>query len=539
MATGLETTFATLVASHNNATNPVLLAALESTNTAVHDGAFKAIIARRNKAGHLAILQRWHLLSLEQKEYLQEGRGRMSGALRDAVLSEDDQLFVNACELVEQFKEFDLISTLVTLAENQKNKHAEAATAFVLRLVEQLSERVHGPRDYQDRRDPQLLCRFVLDSLEQSLKRFRTHKRSELIEAFVILGGPSSALLQQILGEPHHPCYLTVIHTLTSSQSTGVIELLLNSLKSEFALLSILHVISKREDPKFVTLLLDFAGEKFPPKMVKNLKRIRSFVWLQPGERGFDSFDEQHQSRCIKLVAASGVNQEEFLDLLESILKRGEPAARYAACEALASIPGDRGNHLVLGAIDDRDANVQAVATRQIRDRHIPGAMAILLKQIDSPFEVVREATCEALSEFSFANYLAGFEGLHDDARCTTGALVKKVDSQTVSSILSEMEEPSRKRRLRAVEMSEVMELVPELVEGLLVLLDDEDHMIRAATADALQFCPTAEVQNALREAANDPSSSVQNAAKSSLAIFDELAAPGSAGVTATVEGQR
>ena len=539
MTTGLATTFDSLVASRNSAANPVLLAALNNSDTSISDGALQAIVARRNKAGHLAVLERWHQLSAKQREFLQEGRGRMSGALRDAVLSEDDQLFANACELVEHFKEFDLVSTLVTLAENQKNKHAAHATELILRLVQQLSEMVHGARDYEDRRDPESLCRFVLESLERSVERYRTHKRTELIEAFVILGGPSSSVLRQILDEPHHPCYLTVINTLTSSQSTGVIELLLLSLQSELTSLNLLNVISKRDDPKFVGLFLEFADQEITAKVAKNLHRIRSFAWLQAGERGYDSFDEKNQARCIKLVAASGVKPDEFLDLLESILKRGEPAARWAACEALASIPGDRGNTLVLNAVEDTDADVQAAATRQIRDRHVPGAMAILLKQIDSPHEAVRAATCEALSEFSFANFLAGFEGLHDDSRRTTGALVKKVDPQTVSSLLAEMEEQSRKRRLRAVEMAEVMELVPQVVEGLLLLLEDEDHMVRAASADTLQFCPTAEVQNALRQAANDRSSSVQNAAKSSLATFDELASSNKIGVMASTEGQR
>jgi len=537
LTTGLTTTFNVLAASRNDSSNPTLLPALESSDPAVLNCALKAIIARRSKAGHLAVLQRWHQLSPQQREYLQEGRGRMSGALRDAVLSEDDQLFVNACELVEHFKEFDLVSTLVTLAENQKNKHAEAATELVLRLVQQLSELVHGPGDHQDRRNPESICRFVLESLERSVERFRTHNRVELIEGFVVLSGPSSGMLREILEDPHHPCYLAVINTLTNSQSIGVIEFLLGSLQTEFASLNILNVISKRADSQFLTSLLDYASREMPAKAVKNLGRIRSFAWLQPGNQGYASFSEQDQARCIKLVGTSGVKPIELLDLLENILKRGAAAARLAACEALASIPGDRGNRLVLDAISDTDPPVQAAATRQIRDRHIAGSMAILLKQIDSPHEMVREATCEALSEFSFANYLAGFEGLQEDARYTTGALVKKVDPHTVAGIMAEMEAKSRKRRLRAIEITDVMELAPSVAAELLLLLEDEDHLVRAAAADVLQFCPTGEVQEALRRATTDHSGAVQNAAKSSLEVFDKIGNSG--GALAYQEGQR
>ena len=538
MTAGLATTFATLAASRNDAANAVLLAALGSNDAAIFDGALKTIIARRNKAGHLAILQRWHTLSAPQRDCLQEGRGRMSGALRDAVLSNDDQLFANACEIVEYFKEFDLVSTLVTLAENQKSQHAAAATDLVLRLVQQLSEMVLGPRDYDDRRDPESLSRFVSEALERSVERFRTHKRTELIEAFVILAGPTSSVLGQILDEPHHPCYLTVIDTLTHSQSAGVIDFLLRTLESDHASLNILNVISKRDDRGFLAALLDSLGDQIPTKKAKNLARIRSFAWLSTEENGYLQFDEDYQASCIKLVAASGVKTDELLDMLENILNQGTTTARWAACETLASIPGDRGNHLVLDAIEDSDPRVQAAATRQIRDRHVPGAMAILLRKIDSPHEEVREATCQALAEFSFENFLAGFEGLNEDARRSTGALVKKVDPESASRLLSEMDEDSRKRRLRAIEMAEAMELVPQVSEGLLLLLGDDDHLVRASAADALQFCPTVEVQKALRRAANDRSGAVQNAAKSSLEVFDDLNRKTHGGITRSAGAQ-
>lgn len=539
MADGLATTFETLAASRNDAANRVLLEALRSTDPDVYDHALKAVIARRFKPGHLEVLGIWHRLSPKQRQFLQEGRGRMSGALRDAVLSEDEQLFQNACEVVEHFKEFDLISTLVTLAENQNHAHAEAATTLVLRLTQQLSEMVHGPRDYNDRRNPESLARFVLESLERSVERFRTHNRSELIESFVILAGPSCNTLRQILEEPHHPCYLTVINTLTHSKCSGVIQFLVKSLKGEHTSLNILNVISKRDDPGFVKKLLELIDKKLDAKVAKNISRIRTFGWLKPGENGFESFEEEDQARCVKLVAASGVKADEFLDLLDLVLRRGEPAARWAACDALAGIPGERGNRLVVNSINDADPKVQAAATRQIRDRHVSNAMAILLKQIDSPHEIVREATCEALSEFSFDNFLAGFEGLHDDARRTTGALVKKVDSKTIAGLMSEMEEPSRKRRLRAIEMADVMELVPELTESVLELLDDEDYLVRAAAADVLQLCPTTEVVEALQLLTRDRSAAVKNAAKASLEVLESLPLKASPELPTAVGGEQ
>ena len=97
MTAALETTYEILSSSRNESVVPVLIGALDSKDGRVYEAAIRTLVARRSKAGHLAVLKRWHLLSPQQRELILEGRGRMSGAMRDAVLSDDDQLFKNAC----------------------------------------------------------------------------------------------------------------------------------------------------------------------------------------------------------------------------------------------------------------------------------------------------------------------------------------------------------------------------------------------------------------------------------------------------------
>ncbi|NOY43493.1 MAG: HEAT repeat domain-containing protein [Planctomycetes bacterium] len=522
MAAALEKTYEVLIGSRNESAGPVLMAALESDDSVVFEGALKAIVARRSKAGHLAVLERWHQLSPDQRKLVHEGRGRLSGAIRDSVLSDDTQLFENACELVREFSEFDLVPTLVTLAENQKSNHAQAATELVLQQVDRLSEMVRGPRDYSDRRDPESIRRYVLESLERSVERFRSHKRPELIEAFVVLGGPSCGLLRDILEDTRHACYKTVTNTLETSESAGVIDLLLSFLKTNGTSLNVLNIISRRADKPFVTQLLECTEDDVFSKITKNLGRMRSLAWLTPEESVAARFDEQDQARCVKLAVALGTKQGDLIELLKIFLELGEPASRLAVCEALISIPGDQANRMVLDSIRDNDPLVQASATRQLRDRHVPGAMAILLKQLDSTHGAVQKSAREALSEFSFKNFLISFDSLPEDARQSTGRLVCKVDPETVPGLASEMESKSRKCRMRAIEMIEVMGLISAMSKNLVELLDDEDHLVRVASADALQFSPTAEVQEALQHALTDRSGAVQNAARASLASIEE-----------------
>jgi HEAT repeat protein len=232
------------------------------------------------------------------------------------------------------------------------------------------------------------------------------------------------------------------------------------------------------------------------------------------------------------LATHSGINQEELLDLLEDLLKSGAPAGRAAACEALASLPGDRPNHLVLDAVNDTDARVQAAATRQLRERRVAGAMGLLLQLVESPHEQVRSAARDSLTEYSLENYLLQYDSFGEESRRTTGALVCKVDTQVRLKLAVELKSPSRKNRMRAIEIIELLGLVTELADRLMDRLDDEDHLVRAAAAETLQYCPTAEVQEALEYAATDQSSAVQSAAKNSLSIFAGMNLPWGATLT-------
>jgi HEAT repeat protein len=66
--------------------------------------------------------------------------------------------------------------------------------------------------------------------------------------------------------------------------------------------------------------------------------------------------------------------------------------------------------------------------------------------------------------------------------------------------------------------MGTAMGVLPLLADSLIERLQDEDHLVRVAAAEALQYCKASDVRNALVTAAGaDKSIAVQNAAKNSL----------------------
>jgi hypothetical protein len=512
-----QRTIDALAKSHNEAAAPTLTAALSAGVGPVFDGAVAGLVARRNKLGHLAVLRHWPALSPAQKQLVEKGRPRMGGALREALLEGDDQLFSAARDFVEDSGDFDLIPTLVMVAEQTSGERAQAAIDLTMRLIDQLCRWIEGPREPNTGRDPETIRYCVLESLERSVERFREHQRSELLEAFIVLAGPHSTTLLSILENPLHPCFKSIVHTLSTSFSPGVLKLLVTIFSSKDAPQVVRNVISKRTDKMFVEVLLAMPVDLKNMPLKRNLARTKSIACCEAVETVYSEFPAEQQAAAIKLLAACGAPDEHKLALVDGLLKYGALAGRVAACAALHSIPGQKANKLVLQALQDSEGAVQAIAVRQLRERRIPGTMNKLMDLIDSPDEAVSEAAREALSEFSFDNFNSRFDVLDEEARRAMGTRVARVDRTTVARLKQELSNPARRQRLRAMEMAAAMGVLPKLADALIERLQDEDHVVRVAAAEGLQFCAAADVRAALLAAVGDRSVAVQNAAKSSL----------------------
>ena len=89
MANGLSITFDLLTSTDNEAAVQVLIPALDCPNPVVQEGALIALLKRRTAAGGREILDRMSRMKPEWKTIIRQHRGRLTGALRDAILGTD------------------------------------------------------------------------------------------------------------------------------------------------------------------------------------------------------------------------------------------------------------------------------------------------------------------------------------------------------------------------------------------------------------------------------------------------------------------
>jgi HEAT repeat protein len=278
-------------------------------------------------------------------------------------------------------------------------------------------------------------------------------------------------------------------------------------------------------------MLFRSKSKKVSPHLRCNLRKVDSWPWLREEHSILDSLSDDELCGAVNLATNSGMNRLKAFEVVQFALQYGGVQSRRAAAAVLVDFKGSEANDLVLIALADEDPEVKAHAVRQLRERAIPGAVQRLIELLDSPHAIVRDAVLAGLAEFTFQRYLGAFEMLDKDARCTTGALVKRVDRDAIGQLQVELTSLSRSRRLRGLEIAVTMQTTREVQEEILHLSCDPDHFVRAASIPALVLIDSPRARHRLQELRMDRAASVQEAAEQALA--HQLAIPDPFGTNA------
>jgi HEAT repeat protein len=520
---GLALTFDVLTKTPNESAVDVLIAALDDPDQFIQDHALAALLSRRTLKGHREIMSRLPTMNDRGKQLVQINPRFLGRALRENIESKDRAPCDHGCQTVVWLREYDLMPALVHIAETTDHPNSKLAAEYALKLAELLYQDLSDPRPATRARDPQVMRQHVLHTLEKSLTRYNQHKRLEIVEAFLLLVRKDHPVLRKVLSDPIDSAYLPIIDLLTHSHRGGVVRLVLSFLDDVDPPPAAIALMGHRCDEKFIENFLRKIGNRSSLEISTNLKRLDTVVWAQAEPEILSQLDEEAQQGAVQLALCSGISRVTAQKLITYLLRFGKTSARRAAAAALAGIRGTDANQLALAALNDPDPQVQATALGQLRQRGIKGALPMLLSKIDSPDEAVRSAVRRSLEEFNFDRFLSAFDMLDEQVRRSTGAVVKKVDTSTPRKLSEELQARSRTRRMRALQIIDALELVAELQSAVIERLADEDHLVRVEAALALGQVRNLETEQALRDALQDRSIVVREAAQRSLSQWGSL----------------
>lgn len=517
MSQRLQATFQFLAKTENEAATAVLIAGLDDPHQTIRCHAIRALLDRWCPAGHRQLFRRLSTLDEQCREVIHERPERLAGAVSEALQDPSPQACQSACHALVSFRLHGLLPALTSVLVDTKTAHAELLARTTLDLTELFYAELSGADDQPKRKRRDNLRDRITSCLERAVRMFHRHKRVEVVEAWLLVAKPKNATLRQLLQRPDESNHLPILDTLSKSSRGGVIRLLLGFLEDPQMPRVVNKVIFSRCDGKFVEHLLWTISPRPSKTLARTLSRIKSIAWARPDGRLFDTLDDAAQAAAVQLMQISSIDRQRAQEVIEYLLREGKPGGRRAAAQALEQFDGPEVSALVVEALHDQDPQVRASLLLQLRPRHIPEAFSLLVRMVDSPEEEVKRALRQAMPEFTLGQFLANLDAMDEELRPTAGHLVRKIDADIVAHLAAEFEVLSPVGRRRAVVAASAMGVVPELEEPLIRLLSDEDHLVRAAAAEALADCKSMPTWEALRDALLDHSFVVKQAAERSL----------------------
>ena len=517
MSENLQATFQFLAKSENKAALDVLIAGLDYPDQAIRSNTIRALLERRDPTGHREVVRRLSSMDEQCRDVINERPERLDSAVSDALKNPSPGACKAACDAIVSYRLYGVLPALTSVLVDPKTEHTVLLAETALKLTDMFYAELSGADDKPKRKQRDKLRDRITSCLQNAVRKFHRHKRTEVVEALLLVAKSKNATLRQLLQRSQESCHKPILDSLSNSSRGGVIRLLLSFLDDPQMPRAVNNVLFSRCDAKFVENLLWTVGSKPSRTVVRTLSQVASIAWVEPNGELFDKLDDRAQEAAVSLMLASAINRQKVLGVIKYLLLNGKPGGRRAAARALEQFDDPEISDLIVKALDDTDAHVRAALLVQLRPRDVPDSYWLLVRTVDDPEEVIKQALRKAMPEFTLGHFLANFDAMDEEMRPTAGHLVRKIDTDITDRLAANMESPSPVARRRAVMAAGIMSLGQELEETIIELLTDEDHMVRVAAVKVLADCKSAPTWEALRDALLDKSFIVKEAAEQSL----------------------
>lgn len=521
MSKHIKTTFKVLGESPNVAAVATLIAALDIADDEVQALVVGTLLERRSTPGIVEIIRRIEQLPPAASRLVDKSGAALSRALRDCLLNDDPTLRGNALELVRRLEIYSELPTLISLLQAHHVIDRGAVAGVILELVNRLYERLRSGWEGDDSQpflsDSERIRQQMMATLEAAGYRYSAHRCRAVIEGLLILADPEDMHLKKFIRDAAEESRGVAAELMCSSRHPGVMQLVVDSLTQNYPFPAAYAALEQRTDPEFICHLMRHWPRKPTAFQQKNLREIRSVAWLEPERMELDCIPAALHRALVAFLMTTGLPQSQKLVVLEWMVRFGSPEGRLAATDVLCDLEDDKVQEVVLEGLESQEPEVQAWATSQLRTWAIPNAMELLIERLDSPIPEVREAARNELVGFDIYRVLETFNDLDPRVQVAAGQLVRKIDPDAISKLRDEMQNATRRKRIRAARAALAMKLHLEVVEALMTMARDSDNLVRRTAAEILGRVPTREAVEMLLSLTHDLSPRVRDTAAEAL----------------------
>lgn len=503
----IELTMNFLQQAQNPAAGSALLLSVGGADESIAMLAAIALVNRPEPRLHLELLKQLERFRGDLRSFVKRCAGNFEPILRQGLQRAESEYRGPALRLTRVMREIAVLPVLLSQLEVPQL----ADRAEVLDVLRELLDHVYEstlPRPLDNwstvPRDRVRLLESVATALDQAVAAPKSQHAELLVEALLALLPREHAILKKLLKQHAHPANELAEQLLMTSTHPGVLLQLTSQLEETYPHPRVMQVFQSRTDPEFLSHWLRNLPRKLSTTLGFNLARFTQIAALRADCLYIIGVPAGLTPRLIALAQASSISAEEKQQVFEWVLKHGDLTGRELAGKILSNRSDEAVRGIVLEGLHSEEAQVQAWATSQLRQRGIPQAFEMLVERLDSPLPEVRAAARAELGDFSVKRFLDLVDEL-DQTTCISAAqLMLKIDPQAIPKLTQELVHPMRSKRLRAADAVMKARLSPELIQPLSTFLEDPDPALRRKGIQVLSQVTNWEVWNILSRKTGD-----------------------------------
>ncbi len=495
-----STTWAVLQHSRNLAAITTLTTALSSANAELRQLTLKVLLERDDESALRAIVMNWESYNEADLELLRS-KGSLFVDITKSLLSSGSLSEKRmALSAVSDLDLNDSIEVVLEIVVNPTHALCTKATECLMQMCERWGAKARMGKDV-----PTIRGR-MLDRLYAQLAVLHKHKNLKLVEAWLCLAHWDDSLQRGLISEPRQDAYRAVLDRLRESEHPAVIQLLAGYVGRTATPKNVLDILVERGEPALAVTIAKLNDKHSLHGILKRLQVLAPLKCLANIEVEMPAVGIDTERKLWLMVAASSSDIRQVLRGALRLSKLGTRDARQTAAEMLRSCRRPELEQLVpaIQAADFTaadDDQCLGVLTRQIAS------------WLGSPSLALKRAARDFFKEFTIDNLLEQVRHWPTEMCRAMASIVVLVETDATERLTRELQSPAPRRRLAALQVTQLLNCAELVSQSLMPLLDDPRLEVRVRTIDLLGALGHESLEKLIPELLLDASTDIQDAA--------------------------
>ncbi|MGL4595462.1 MAG: hypothetical protein ACRCUY_12115 [Thermoguttaceae bacterium] len=526
MTAGINTTLQILSQSKNEAAQPLLEMALRSSSEMVRAATGHFMAMSQGNHGIRGLIRSFNPEDTQLTSILASNHRKIVPILSNDIKSLDEKVSQKALQVAVMQDCFELLpSVILSLVSQDSNSNIQKNKKHFSKDIIALTDKfvLAANSTAMNRATCVALLPEIMDLILRGLRQFHETHDSLLLSIFLRIypivknNYPAVAMF---LNTDDAPSLRAIVTALDEFPTNEVANFVLTGLRQANAPSVVIELFCKRKDPPFLELVLSPFADDFTKEMRRNVSMITKLEWLSRLPSLLETISEKAQIGLVALFVQIYKTPNKLFPLLRAVFASGKTGGRRAALLEVSKFQGDEMDAMIEQAADDADPIIQRESLFIIQKRGIPNSQSIILRQMNSPHQIVRDTVAQLMPSLRFSRYMAIFDSLSDAQRRQMFNLIKQVDSSTENELRRLLLVGDDLQKTIALMSIEYGEMVPVMENALCeVLTKERIPKLRKKAAELLvDGCRDVSRMTLVNTFHRDSSPEVRQSAQNSLA---------------------